>query len=436
MLKTTKIAAVRTVVTAAPAASLRQLASALGAETSGPAMLVRDLIEAELTERAARDLAFAPIGAMCLRPRHAAGLQSFPSDTPAQLWAIVKGVASEETQALLIDGGQDPGETAACADRLCLRAAEGLRGGEWAFAALAEALCPAAAARLALALELAPLVRASAEEVPTWVARATGAHVAAMRLLYKDAARLGDDAGPLLIELLLAQMDEPWRVLQLIGWVMDKPDERFVAESELAGVALRLIDSIDGALATVRGFQPERGSAAAEAAAQALETGLATVVALETAFALKRGPWADRVKRQRAALAAEAETRLREAEALVSKLLPPPPMKLAGRTLGGGSRFAEPPESATLAKGRGLLTFLSETHAVAEPGGFAALWARVAKLVDDRLAAATDELIGMLHAGMGGARPLQRHLDVAADLTTVMRGAQAGALVRRRAAAA
>lgn len=434
MLQTSQIAAVREVAAAAPDSALRKLEAALRVDGGGGrTVLVRDLLEAELAERDTRNGVFLPLLALCATPRHAVGAQLFAARTPARLWAALKIVASEDTQALL--AGCAPEAAEPVRNRLCLRAAAGLRGGEEEFLAASETLEPEALKRLALALELAPLARTALEALPVWFARATGAHIAAMRLIYKDAARLGDDAGPMLMEMLLAAVDEPWRILQLVSWVMDRPEERFVAESELAGVALRLIDSLNFAVLAAKGADFARGSEAGLEAAGAVERGFATVAALETAFSLKRGPWAEQVKMQRGALAGAAEARLREAEALVNAVLPAPPLKIAGRTLGGGSRFSAAPEADVLSNGRALLTFLSETHAVAETGGFSVLWARTAKAVDERLAASTDELIAMLHAGTGEARLVRGCLEAAAELTAVMRGPQAGGLVRRRAAA-
>lgn len=435
MLKTAKIAAVRTVLTAAPYGVLRSLEAALRSDGgAGPSALVRDLIEAEISEREACEAVLAPLTALCRVPAHPAARQLFPRGTPMRLWTALKTVASEDTQAVIaraLQSGDSSPE-----DRLCLRAAAGVRAAEAPFDLVLGELQPGGAERLALALELAPSVRDAAAQLPAWLTRATGAQVAAMRLTYKDAAQLGDDAGPLLIEMLLARMDEPWRVLELVSWIMDSPGERFVAESELAGVALRVIEAIDLDVAEARDADFAKGAAAGLRAGRAVARGLAAVRTVQAALSLKRGPWADRVKRQRAALVGVADTRLREAESLVGVMLPAPPLKLAGRSLGGGGRYNDPPDPALLSKGRGLLTFLSEIHGASELGGFGALWARTAKAVDDRLATAADELIGMLHAGMGDVRPLQRHLDAAAELTTLACGPQAGRIVRRRAAAA
>lgn len=435
MLQTAKIAAVRGVVAAAPDEVLRQLETALRADGGGGRVaLVHDLVECELNERGVRDGVFAPLLALCARPRHAAGRRLFPSTTPARLWTALKAAASEDTQILLAGGA--PEGFAPVQNRLCLRAAAGLRDGEDVFIAAAAELDHQAAARLIVALEIAPLARAVLEQSPTWLARATGAHVAAMRLAYGDAERLEHGAGPLLMEMLLAAADQPWDVLPLIAWVTDRAEERYVAQSELAHIPTRLIDGLGAAVAALEQVDFANGPEAGLQAARLVERGLATAAALEKAFGLKRGPWADQVRRHRAALTGAAEKRLREAASLVSAVLPPPPVKIAGRALGGGGRFEAPPDAATLLRGRALLTFLSETHAAAETGGFATLWARTAKTVDDRLATAADELVGMLHAGLGGTRPLQGCLDVAAELTAAVRGPGAAGAIRRRAAAA
>ncbi|MDP8916830.1 MAG: hypothetical protein M3M95_06470, partial [Pseudomonadota bacterium] len=368
MLQTAQIAAVRAVLAAAPDGALRTLEAALRADAGGSrAMLVRDLIETELTERLARDGVFAPVLAVCGPPRHAAGIQLFPPWAPARLWAVLKRVASEETQSVL--AGVAPELAASVQNRLCLRAAAGLRTGEPGFAAAMDGLEPSAVSQLALALELAPLTRAALEEMPAWFARATGAHVAAMRLAYKDAARLGEGAGPLLMEMLLAALDEPWRVLQLVAWVMDRPDERFVADSELAGLVRRVIEAVEVEVAAVKAVDFSRGPSAGLEAARAVEAGLAGVAAAERALTLKRGPWSDQVRKQRAALSGAAEARLREAEALVNALLPRPPMKIAGRSFGADSRFETAPEPEVMLQGGALMTFLSETRAAAEGGG-------------------------------------------------------------------
>jgi hypothetical protein len=342
MLQTSQIAAVRAVAAAAPDSALRKLEAALRVDNGGArTALVRDLLEAELSEREARNGVFAPLLPLCAPPRHAVGIQLFSARTPGRLWAALKSVASEDTQALL--AGCTPEVAMPVRNRLCLRAAAGLRGGEDAFLAAIDSQEPEALARLALALELTPLARTALDGLPVWFARATGAHIAAMRLAYKDADRLGADAGPMLMEMLLAAMDEPWRILQLVNWVMHRPEERFVAESELSGLVLRLIDSVDAALAAVRGADFARGSDAGHETAAAVERGFSTLIALETGLTLKRGPWAERIKKQRAALAAAAESHIREAEALINAVLPAPPVRIAGGRSAAGGASAPPP---------------------------------------------------------------------------------------------
>jgi hypothetical protein len=119
-------------------------------------------------------------------------------------------------------------------DDLCKVAASGLRDPENAAFDSVRSLCDPEA--LALCLQLSTITRSCLPKLSEWVSRMSDERAAAARLAYRDACRISEDAGPLLLDILSAHLPDDWRIMRVISAVMDRPNDRYLASSEVKAV--------------------------------------------------------------------------------------------------------------------------------------------------------------------------------------------------------
>ncbi len=440
-LSTAQMGAVQRLVQTAPDPLLTRLNAALSAaRVADPVFApVADLARAEADDRRARDIVLEP-----LKPLADAGL-SPPKLTLlslsdlARVWRLIKVLAPADADAAaaiaLSLRNNDPHPP--LFDQLCLLASDALREDQ--------PQGPAAAwpaperARLARLLTLAPILRAILPKLTAWVRNLNGENMAAVRLAFKDATAADDDAGPLLMDALMVHLGEPSQVLRLISAVMDRPTDRYLASSELAGIGERLLDDIDRRVQGVRKFNPERGYEGGAGEAASVNTATGAIREFEQWLALnKEGPWGSRIAAQKLGLAQAAESRMRETEPAVAAALP----LQAGRMLGGrapraGPRVDDFPDETLVRRAEGLLSFLDETRTSAANAGFGALRAKVIEALDLRLETYVQDLVERLHGDeCADGEWVRAYLEVAADFSGMVKGPQAAQIVRRRAAAA
>ena len=434
----------KALIAAAPDSAVRALEAALKADNSGGAAgVIRDLVNAEAVERRACAEVLAPLLQLCGPPHSELVRLNFPAETPRRLWRALKQAARSDVEHAVAAwlGRAWSDSSPPVFDKLCARAAKGLREGQPEFAPVTHLLASTGAdavARLALVLELAPLARTAVHHLPEWLNRTTGAHAAAMRLIYKDAVQHSEGAGPLLLEVIFGHLAEPWLVMKIVAALMDTPNERYVAASELASFPLRLFESADRCIEAIRSVDETRGAEAGVEAAHAVSRALSTLTALESALSLQKdGPWANRLTQQRRALAGAVEGRFIEVEAALNAALPLQSSRTAAKALTGLPKLVHPPEPRLLGRAAALLAFLEESRAVADGGGFGTLRARAHELAQTRLDQYADDLLEMRQAGASPqeAEFIGQYLEAAAGLVAVLQGDKAATVLRRRAAA-
>jgi hypothetical protein len=442
-LKDGQIASVKALIDLAPDSAVHGLEAALKADRSGGAVsLIRDLVNAEAVERRACAAVLSPVLQLCGGSPHDLTRVTFPPGTPRKLWRALKQTAPAEVEHAVAAwlGRAWSDASPPVFNKLCALAAKGLRSDEPTFKPVAASLAaggPEALARFALLLEVSPLVRAALMQLPEWLVRTNGANAAAMRLIYKDATQVSDKAGPLLLEVLLAHLTEPWLVMRLVAAIMDTPNERYVAASELASFPLRLLDSIDACIGKVQGLDPAGGAAAGQAAARAVAQALATLVELEAGLSLQKdGPWSNRLAHQRRSLGAAVESRLHEVEARLNLALPTH-SRSAARSMAGMPKLTAPVDPAAVQAAGAVLAFVIESRSVGESGGFGTLRTRAQDVAEARLDQYGDDLLELLHGAASAEekRFIPSYVDAVADLLAVTRDPKAAGVLRRRAAA-
>jgi hypothetical protein len=444
-LTSAQMGAVQRLIETAPDVLLMRLNAALSAaRVTDPVFIpVSDLARIEAADRRARDIVMEPLKGLAdptLEPPQQPMLQK--SDI-ARLWRLMKALEPEMTAAAakaalaLRAGAEPPPEF----NMLCLAVAAALGqpepevgpGAEAALWPLAERL------RLTRLLQLTPVLRSALVKLPNWARSPSGENMAAVRLSFKDAIAVAEDAGPVYMEALLCHLQEPHQILRLISAVMDRPSDRYLAASELADIGERLLADVGRRVLAVSRFDPYRGAEGGAEQAASVMVASAAIRTFEEALALSReAPWGAKVAAYKQALAQSAETRLREAEPAVAAALP----LQAQRALGSiaprpGPRVDGYPDDGLVRKAEGLLSFLEETRNSAANAGFGSLRAKVIESLEIRLDHYVEDLVERLRDDeRQDVEWTRAYLEVAADFSGMVRGPQAAQIVRRRAAAA
>jgi len=440
-----KIAIVRTLVESAPDRVVGSLRQAL-AETVDNSALggVKRLVEVEVYERTLRNAVLQPIAPMCVGGGDDPHKLTFPSRVLGLLWRGLRAVDDDELITVVRNAAENdtPAHTVTAAeDQLTALTAAGLRAREQAdFRATAE-LCdqvrPGGAELLAACLDIAPVVRRSTQRLPEWLAHPGGETAAGARVAYRDACAVDDDAGPRFFEMLSAQMAYPWMVLRVISAVMDKPNERYLADSEMAGFGESLLSDIDEALATIGGLQADAGPQAARSAAKLAELVVQQIMEIETCVDLEREHgWGHRIHKQRASLAGVVEGRLREAEKATMDALPVQTAR-NHRVRRPVPRLGVPADDRLAARAVTLLSFSDELHTTANYGGFSSARNKMVERLGEYIDHYVDEVVDLIKTGeVDDVAIATAYLEHAAVFSQLIRGGKAGEIVRRRAHAA
>jgi hypothetical protein len=439
-----KIQILQALVEASPDKVVGGLQSALS-EAQGDAGLaeVRRLVDLEAEDRRLRNGVLQPVAALFAGDGRSDEKLTFPARALALIWRGLKSESPVEVAkaaALLADFR--PGESSTeVLDELVARAAELLRArGQRDFAGAAQ-LCdearPGGADLLCACMDLAPICRRATQKLGEWITRTSDANTAAARLAYKDAVAVADDAGVRLFEMLAAQLAQPWMVLRIISAVMDRPTEKYLAESELAPFALRLMDEVDAGLQGVARLDVDAGPTAGSAAARTLELLVHQISELESCIETAREqPWGARIARQKRTLATAVEDRLRAAEKAVGAALPTVPTRIF-RMIKNLPNLSGAPDEKTIVRARTLLTFAQECRNSASHGGFASARAKLLETLGEILDQYVEEVLDHMRSGeVENPEVALAYLAVAADFNVLIRDDKAGEVVRRRAAAA
>ena len=403
---------------------------------------VRALVAAEMAERENCLVAFAPLMPLCVARPTKDGRPSFPPRAMSLIWRALAARDSTLTYAVeqvRNHWGEEPPPIDPI-DAACRTAAVALREGAPDFAeatAMLNRAGPDGALEFAGYLDLAPLTRALLPRLSDWLGRMTSERVAAARLVYKDAVAIADDAGPRLFEIIYAHLEPPWLILRVVSAVMDRPGDRYMADSELGLFGERVLDEIERRSAVVARFDPAGGIMAGIEAGEALMVASAAINEfVHTLDLTPTGPWTGRIRKLKAALAKTVENRLRDVDDAVGAALPLQAAGFGVRLMRGAPRLTEDPDPRLVAKASGLLSFFELTRSTADQGGYGVARAKAAEKLNARLDQYIEDLLEGLRAedGTDHAR-IRAYLEVAADFMGAASGEKAAQIVRRRIAA-
>ena len=439
-----KLAIVRQLIERASDSVVRSLEQALvssGGGYNAATEALCDMIAQERRIRRAQSVVFAPVIAPFVRrPRMLPTLQ-YPPDTLKVLWRELKllhgPLLERAVDAIASDASGH--ESYVIFDEVCAVAAEALETGAAPQAASLVANLPGGVAQLSQLLRLAPSLRGVIPRLDGWLRNLNGDNVASVRLAFKDSAVICDDGGLLMMEILSAQLQEPWQILRLISAVMDHPSDGFVAISELAPFGERVMADVGARIDALKRFDPVQGPEAGRAAAASIAIAVQEIGEFEQWFKLGRDSvWGKRIFEMKRNLAAGVEARLKEVEPAVAQALPTKPF--GGKSLRAPAKLVEDPSTSAVFKADGLLAFMDGVRSSASAGGYGSYRAKVMEALDERLDHYTEDLIDRLltDAGRGGP-PVDRvraYLEIAARFVAQVRDPKAADIIRRRSASA
>jgi hypothetical protein len=433
---------VRVLIERAPDSAIDQLDAALKSSGAGQGLAaVRAMIDSEIWDRTVRDGVFGPVLLLCAPRSDGFEQILFPRPIIARLWTVLKQTHPHLIAAAVARHSHTPEDNTLppAYDQLCREAAKGLQQGGGDYAAIIaalEAFRSGAAAQFADCLSLTPLARDAASRLPSWIRSMTNEHAAAVRLMFKDAVAIATDSSPRLMEMLQAQLREPWTILRIVAATIGRAHDRYLADSEMAGFGERILSDIDRCLNDLRLFDVDGGAEAGVAAAHQVAVVTAEAAEFEGALEVdKQGPWGVRLGKQKVLLAKLAEGHLKKCGKLVSEALP----VLSPRPgcVRGDPRIDAPPDTRLVRRAMAGLTFFDRVRGSAAQGGYGTVRAKVSEEIAYGLNGYLEDLLAIVHAGeaanMANARA---YVEVGADFMSLLQNIKSAQIIRRRAAAA
>jgi hypothetical protein len=437
-----KLAVVRQLIERASDSVVRSLEQALissGGAYNEASETLCEMIATERRVRRTQSIVFAPVMAPFVRRSRLLPTLQYPPETLKVLWRELRTSRAELLQQAvdMVTTDGHPHDAHAIHDEICIAASAALLGGDAPATAALVANQSGGVAQLAQLLRLAPSLRAVIPRLDGWLRNLNGDNVASVRLAFKDAAVICDDGGLLMMEILCAQLQEPWQILRLISAVMDHPTDSFVAISELAPFGERIMADIGARIDALKRFEPIQGPDAGRAAAASIALAVQEIAEFEQWLKLSRDTgWGKRIFELKRALAAGVEARLKEVEPAVAQALPLASKPFGVKSLRAPARLTDDPSTTAVFKADGLLAFMEGVRSSAPAGGFGAFRAKVIDALDARLDHYAEDLIDRLLTDAGGAQVdrIQAYLEIAARFVSQVRDARAADIIRRRSA--
>lgn len=439
-----KIAIVRTLVESAPDKVVGSLRQALSDASANSALYdVKQVVDTEVAERTLRNTILQPIAPMCVGAGDHPYRLTFPSRVLPLVWRGLRAIESEAIDRArdAVENLEPPHVVQDAYDKLTAAAAAGVRAREAEPFRAAADICDAAqddgADVLATCLDLAPVVRRATERMPEWLAHPGSETTAAARLSYRDAVEIDGDAGAQFFEMLAAQLAQPWMIMRVISAVMEKPTERYLADSEMAGFGEHLLEDIEAEIHGIAKLDVEGGASAGRQAAKLVDLVVQQIMEIENSVNLDRSHgWGQRVVKQRASLAAVVEGQFRQAEKAAIEALPmhAPRNQRVRRQV---PRLSAPPEDHLVGRATTLLSFADELRTTANYGGFSTARNKLVEKLGEYLDHYVEEVLDFVRTGDVENRDVaEAFLERAAAFDHLVRGAKAAELIRRRANAA
>lgn len=424
-----------------PPASLRSLEMALGLTNDARMAEVRELITTEIEFRHVREAVFAPYMPLFRsRDDGLAGVSFAPWIVNALWSALEKSEPDLYAQAQFAFRSlrtEDPTPVVffrlvTAATHICHTAPEVILPPH------ASAADRAAVAEFGRYLDLHRLARQVLARLNDFMGRIDADKAAALRVIFNDASDLDIKGGTRLLEIIFANLDDGSQIIKFVAIVSDRPNDRFLAVSELADFGTRILDRIEAGLTELKGLMGGKGQmcddldAAGDRVAQCLSQLQAFGHYVELA---REGPWGKRVSEAQQTISSLVEHQFKTVEKTLEGVMPMRVERVYGRVKKEVPDYALVPSEAVLARAGGALLFIRKMRPIAMSGGFATLHTRTAEACELTLDAYFSELLALANGEEPfDAEQLLGGFERIADLMEALCGEEKGQLARRRVA--
>lgn len=393
------------------------------------------ILEGALGARRRRAVAFAPLLPL-FQPRGdgVEGL-TFPRTLLGRLWTAA--TTGQEAHLPLLD--ERDGAADRVADRLCRAAAGALRDRPddiWPPALTPEAR-DNGIAELAGCLDLAPLARQGARQLPEWL-RANADDRTDLRLLLKDAAAVAPDGATRLIEILFAHLAEAPAILRIVTRTSAAAArEEFLEGSELADFVARIVRAVrartEGAV-----FDPDGGEEAVAATVGGLRWAADALTQIDISLECDpEGDWSREIGLVRRDLTARLGTWMRDADRAVRAAAPRARVRLGGRNSRQAPDLETPPDPAATRRAVAYAGFLAALRGPAAIFGCEGDRKSGVEGATTELSDWADEAIHAVNAGeVPDEDAALARIAAVADVLAALEAADAARTLRRRLAVA
>lgn len=421
-----------------PQSSLRSLELALGVTKDQALTEVRELVSLELEFRYAKEAVFAPY--LPLFEERADGLNAveFPHWLLDNIWRALEvrepELYHESRYAVRGLRAEDPPPVVFF--RLVTAAAALCR--ETPLDILPKTPAKGDAeevAEFSHYLDLHRLSRTALSKLPEFLGRIDADKATALRLLFKDACAISDEGGTRFMEILFANLEEGAQIIKFIATVSDRPNDRFLAESELADFGERILEKIEEGLADLKAFMTGKGGDMGDAGDR-VALSLNQLQSFSHYIELTRdGPWSKRVAEAHKQIASLVEARLKGAERIFSDVLVMKSERVYGRVKREVPKMDKPPAPEALERARTCALFLRSVRNTANAGGYATLHTKTVQALEAEMDSYFETLLDIAN----GEDPfdtdqVMNFFDMVTDLMETLLGEDKAAVARRRIA--
>jgi len=423
-----------------PHASLRSLELALGLTRDAPLVEVRDLIGAELEFRHVKEAVFAPFLPLFQRREDNINGVEFEGWILDNIWATLEAREPEIYQqaryALRGWRDEDPVPVpffrlVTSGAALCREHPEDIQRAKPRKDDVAEI------AEFANYLDMHRILRTALARLGDFMGRIDAEKAAALRLMFKDACALDEESGYRFLEVLFANLDDGARIIKFVATVSDRPNDRFLASSELADFGERILDVIEERLRDLKSVMGNGKTAVDLGTAGArVSQCLGQLQSFEHYIELSRdGPWGKRVADGHKVIAELVEMQLKSAERVLTDALPMKSERVYGRMKREVPRYEQPAKPEIIERAKCMLAFVREIRATAQAGGYASLHAKTMQGLEAAMDTYFEEMLGLAN----GEDPIDADkamaaFEVVTDLMEALCGEEKGQVGRRRIA--
>ncbi len=424
-----------------PQASLRSLELALGLTRDAPLVQVRELIGAELEFRHVKEAVFGPYIPLFQRRADNINGVEFEAWILDNIWSTLEVREPEIYQEAryALRGWRDEDPVPVPFFRLVTAGAQICRDSpQDVMRAQPRKDDAAEIAEFANYLDMHRILRSALARLPDFMGRIDAEKATALRLMFRDACELDQESGYRFLEVLFANLEDGAQIVKFVATVSDRPNDRFLAGSELADFGERILDIIEERLKDLKALMGGRNKVCDDlgAGGQRISQCLAQLQSFEHYIELSRdGPWGKRVADAHKIIAELVETQLKAADKVLGDALPMKTERVYGRMKREVPRIEQPAKPEVIERARQTMVFMRDIRTTANAGGYASLHAKTMQALEADMDTYFEELLGLAN----GEDPLDADAAMAAfevvtDLMEALCGEEKAHVGRRRVA--